>query len=422
MKNITTHIFIALFAATSYAQECDNTSQGFTPINDLGTEYYSGYQGGLYPDGSNTRPTSFNNKLIKMAKKIKPLDTVGVADIENGKIVFLTVGGSNTAMESPVLADSIAAYPDVNPKLVFVNGGIGGKTIDKLIDPLSNYWNSVENILEAQGVTPSQVQVIWFKEADATPDSIGFPGAANDLRNDYTVVMQILKQKYPNLKICYQTGRAYAGYIDMDDPPNEGLLAPHDYYNGWACKWLIENQINGDTNLTYAGLSPKSPMIAWGPYVWADGLEPRSDGLIWECTDFKSDGLHTFTTGREKIAHLWMDFLRTDASAAPWFKLPVIIPEPIFADYYGIASRNDVAIYPNPIESTSTVMFTLAEKSEVVVSLYDMQGRVVKSFAQSTFSAGENQLNIPIAGIASGLYQVRISGEGINELRQVVIR
>ncbi len=423
MKIITTYIFIALFAASSFAQECDNTSQGFTPITDLGAGYFSGYQGGLYPGGSNTRPGSFNIALIKQAKKIKPLDTAGVFNLASGKIVFLSIGGSNIAMESPVLADSMAAYPYVNPKLVYVNGGAGGKTIDKLIDPMTTYWNYVKNQLELAGLTENQVQVIWFKEADATPDSLGFPGAPNDLRNDYKLVMQILKEQYPNLKICYQSGRAYAGYIDMDDPPSAGLRAPHDYYNGWACKWLIEDQINGDTNITYAGLSAKSPMIAWGPYLWADGLTPRSDGLIWECTDFKPDGLHTFTTGREKIAHLWMDFLRTDASAAPWFKAPlVMVSEPALANTYEIAKRSDVSVYPNPTEGASTISFTLDRQSQVVVTLYDMQGRVVRSLIDSQFQSGENEMSLLTTGIAKGLYQVRLSGEAINEVRQVVVK
>ena len=29
--------------------------------------------------------------------------------------------------------------------------------------------------------------------------------------------------------------------------------------------------------------------MAWGPYLWADGEVPRSDGLQWFCSDFASD-------------------------------------------------------------------------------------------------------------------------------------
>ena len=80
-----------------------------------------------------------------------------------------------------------------------------------------------------------------------------------------------------------------------------------------AVKWMIEEHIN-DSNLD----SP-SPWLSWGPYLWADGLTPRSDGLIWEPSDFEPDGVHTSSQGALKVATKLCEFFENDSAAQPWF-------------------------------------------------------------------------------------------------------
>jgi lysophospholipase L1-like esterase len=53
--------------------------------------------------------------------------------------------------------------------------------------------------------------------------------------------------------------------------------------------------------------------------LWADGLTPRQDGLIWECDDFRDDGTHPSPKGRQKVATLLLDFFKTELTTQPWF-------------------------------------------------------------------------------------------------------
>src|SRR5262249_38283405 len=112
--------------------------------------------------------------------------------------------------------------------------------------------------------------------------------------------------KFPQLKLVYVSSRAYGGYSKTDLSPE-----PMAYESAFAVKWLIEERINNPENLR--------PWVSWGPYLWADGLTPRSDGLIWERSDFEPDGVHPSAQGALKVAMMLFDFFQNDPAATPWF-------------------------------------------------------------------------------------------------------
>ena len=89
---------------------------------------------------------------------------------------------------------------------------------------------------------------------------------------------------------------------------------------------MIKQQINGAPELNYdpAHGTVRAPWLSWGPYLWADGLNPRSDGLTYACSDFQSDGTHPAPDGaREKVAQMLLNFFKTDSVARLWFRRQV---------------------------------------------------------------------------------------------------
>src|SRR5581483_3179455 len=88
-------------------------------------------------------------------------------------------------------------------------------------------------------------------------------------------------------KQVFITSRIYGGYANS---LNHGCTLnpePFAYEEGIAVQRLIVAQIkqsNGvQNNDTYAGAVDysKAPWFDWGPYLWASGETPRSDGFNW---------------------------------------------------------------------------------------------------------------------------------------------
>ena len=305
------------------ASNCSNTSVGFIPLNDLGPGTYNGRQGGLYPNGLNTRPLLHENAGVQQARSIRTLDTNGQPS-PNGKIVLLSIGMSNTTQEFSVFKPMADADLSKNPSLVIVDGAQGGMSAEKITDPNSStgmqFWNTVNQRLTNAGVSPAQVQIAWVKQANATPTG-AFPTDVTRLQADLTTIAQILKDRFPNIRLAYYSSRIYAGYADTTLNPE-----PYAYQAGFAVKWMIEQQINGAPELNYdpAHGTVRAPWLSWGPYLWADGLNPRSDGLTYACSDFQSDGTHPAPNGaREKVAQMLLNFFKTDSVARLWFRRQV---------------------------------------------------------------------------------------------------
>jgi hypothetical protein len=164
-------------------------------------------------------------------------------------------------------------------------------------------------------LTPAQVQVIWLKEADKEPKE-PFPVEVKKVQSEFVAVIHNLRDKFPNTKMIYISPRIYGGYSLRPLNPE-----PHAYETGFAVKWLIADQIGGNPELNYdpAKGPVRAAWMAWGPYIWADGVKPGKSGLVWLREDLSPDGVHPSVKGREKVAALLLAFFLKDSTAVPWF-------------------------------------------------------------------------------------------------------
>jgi hypothetical protein len=283
--------------------DCTRTSVGVTPLNDLAGGTYQGFEAGLYLGGTNYPPLDYRWMGRAHCDAVQPLDQNGQPNA-NGRIVLLSIGMSNTTQEFSTFKTMADADPEKNPQLTIVDGAQGGQDAQIIRNPSAQFWTIVDQRLTAAGVSAQQVQTAWLKQAIGGENRL-FPADALGLRDALRDIVQIMQTRYPNIRIIYFGSRIYAGYATTTLNPE-----PYAFQSGFAVKWLIDEHINS---------SGDGAWLAWGPYLWADGLVPRSDGLTWLCSDFQNDGTHPATTGRQKVAGLLLNFFKADETARPWF-------------------------------------------------------------------------------------------------------
>jgi hypothetical protein len=284
---------------------------GLKPLTEMsGSDRYKGQDGGLYGEGKNTPPKELLAAALKAADKVQPLDASG-KPAPQGKVVLISIGMSNTTQEFSRFMQIARNDRAVDPHLVIVDGAQGGQessgwaeTGRRGRDP----WEELDRRLKEANVTPAQVQVAWIKQARAVPSALGeFPKHAEVLKDNLVTINQKLKKRYPNLQLIYLSSRIYAGNAVSNLNPE-----PYAYEGAFAVRWAIQEQMRG--------MSIQSPVVLWGPYLWADGTTPRkADGLKWEPSDFGKDGTHPGQPAKEKVARMLLAFFKEDATARSWF-------------------------------------------------------------------------------------------------------
>ena len=361
------------------------TGTPLTALTDLGTGTYQGSQGGLYPNGSNTRPASHDSDGVSIAQGIQPLDSNGNPS-PSGKYVFMAIGESTAQDEFNRFLPIAGADPSKNPNLVIVNGAQGGATPNNFTSATSAYWATVMgDYLPQSGVTQNQVVAIWMEDTDGIASGT-FPTDMSNLQTQYEQMMQTMLTLFPNLKMVYFSSRVYGGYSNgVGNPDNP---EPYAYEVGFAVKWAIQDQLNGNANLNYnAANGPvMAPWMSWGPYYWSNGMLGRNDGLVWDCADFSADGTHPSATyGQLKVATQLLSFLRTDDTTTPWYLSQTLA---LTASAGNNQSASTGSTLPMPLTVTATNLAGGTAISGVAVSFSD--GGAGGSFGTPVATTGSN--------------------------------
>ncbi len=331
-----------------------------TPLTDFAPgQLYLGKFSGLLYDGSNSPPPVNDADGRTFAGEVLPLDASGNPSA-SGKIGVVALGMSNwteewctgaasglTHCDPQTFIDQAHNTPGINSKMVLADCAQGNADTQTWVSASTPQWtNCLSELSTIYGLTPAQVQVVMWKNADDAPATgvsmIGLSQLAGTycpaLPNPRTdpdaciyeqrlaTIARLVKVKFPNVKQMFLHSRIYGGYANSQSPHRE----PFSYEYGFATKWLINAQINqlasGMADPLAGDLSySAAPWLAWGPYFWAAGTVPRNDGFTWQGGDITWDGIHASwcrfygaSCGRAKVASSMIGFYSTSIYS-PWF-------------------------------------------------------------------------------------------------------
>ena len=205
------------------------------------TDQYKGQDGGLYGGGKNEPPEKHLQAAMKQAKLIRPLDAEG-KPAEDGKIVLISVGMSNTTQEFSIFVRTRQRRSRQISEGRHRRWAQGGQTANVWANPSGHDpWKVLDERLRQAGVTAQQVQVAWVKQAIAAPEYLGdFPKHAEVLKGHMVGLLDQLRQRFPNVRIVYLSSRIYAGYATTHLNPE-----PYAYESAFVVRWLIQDQIKG---------------------------------------------------------------------------------------------------------------------------------------------------------------------------------
>ena len=337
-------VLLLFFCRCAYA-----TPFQATPLIDFGAdEKYLGAFHGLLYNGSNELVPGSQHDLdgLMAGGNVQPLDANGLSS-PSGKIVVVGIGNSNWTIDlcarvthrvwaMPVCtpASFIAhAQPSASPFVRIIDCANVGQTAVLWVNDAFSNWSRCNHILASKGLSPAQVQVILWHDANSLGATVSLkpttncsilsgpststPDACNYIYHA-AKVMRFAKTWYPHTQQIFLNSSGYNGYVSGHEP--------FSYENGFAVKWLIKaqidqiasghivNRIAGD--LSYA----KAPWMAWGDYMWASDSTPRSDGLTWLPSDYLSDLIHPSQAGVLKSTNLMMDYYFTTSPYTPWIR------------------------------------------------------------------------------------------------------
>lgn len=180
---------------------------------------------------------------------------------------------------------------------------------------------------------------------------------------------------------------AYSVVVDMGDPTGNtivvgtefGVFATDDGGSSWF-----------DQNATMDRVPVHDMTQQWR--VWGDG--PTTNAGV----------IYLGTHGR-----------------GVWKTESLVSAEDVDGGDLGAKFETNLSVYPNPVRDISTIEFELENQTDVIINVYDINGRTVQSMNLQGMNAGINQVQINASNWNAGNYFVRLESATTVEVAKIVV-
>jgi len=89
-----------------------------------------------------------------------------------------------------------------------------------------------------------------------------------------------------------------------------------------------------------------------------------------------------------------------------------------------LADETNFYVYPNPFEGSTSIRFQLDRNAQVDVSVFDLMGKKIQSFAHGHQLTGEYtyEFNPALSGFSSGMYLVKLTVDGRSTTHKIIAK
>jgi hypothetical protein len=77
--------------------------------------------------------------------------------------------------------------------------------------------------------------------------------------------------------------------------------------------------------------------------------------------------------------------------------------------------------YPNPFSGSSSLRFTMPQRSRAILTLHDLLGRTVATIGEGDYAPGTHHVGIDAAGLPAGSYLCRLTSGGQQRTRMITV-
>jgi len=212
-------------------------------------------------------------------------------------------------------------------------------------------------------------------------------------------------------------------------PVLDGMISGWMEMSSGAPKVIFENNIEEGVEFT----DPPDPITPWTRGVWPD-IEREMAYDHWNAASAASDPAPyhytldlirdlSYSSGHASFRAAENGFPVGDLNWFPELKELWEMGESAPTDAVNwetpVTGFRLVGNYPNPFNPSTTIVFEMANKAEVVLDLYDMLGQQVMSMDLGVQTSGRHEIALDAGHLSSGMYMVRMQAGSQVQTRQI---
>lgn len=157
-------------------------------------------------------------------------------------------------------------------------------------------------------------------------------------------------------------------------------------------------------------------------YPGSDTLLIPSGCYVFQIVDDWGDGICCgYGNGAYTITNQDGTVLASGGDFGAEERIVLNIINEVTVDIQQPIDKNTFNVFPNPAQDNFNIAFDLNETSEVGVSMYNALGKQVQSIQNTTYSSGENNIQMNTRNLPSGLYFVTLHTENGNFSKRITI-